>query len=320
MDVAAAHAHVRKIFLKLLSHPLSERRHEHPLVGLGANPYLLKQVIHLILRRTHLNRRVKQPRRPHNLLHHKAFRLLQLILRRGCAHKDLLSGKCFELVELQRAVVCGGRKAETVVNQHLLPRMVTSVHRAYLRNSHMALVDESDEIFRKIVHQTERAHPLLSAVEVARIVLDAWTISHLLNHLKVIFHPLFQPLGLHPLAVFHQLVVPLLQVVLNHAHRFRRAFLRRHKIVCRVYRNLVNLLNRRPRNRVNHRNPVHLVTEKLDAHRVITISYAHIHRVSAHPECSSLKIGLRPRIERIHKLIEQSRKTSLLAAPHYNGL
>ncbi len=320
MDVAAAHAHIREILLKLLRHPLGERRHEHPLVCLGADPYLLKQVIHLVLRRAHLNRRVKQPGRAHNLFYHKAFRLFEFILGRSRAHKDLLSGQRLELLELQRPVVGGCREAESVVNQHLLPRMVASVHRANLRNRHMALVDESDEILREIVHQAERAHTLLAAVEIARIILDAGAIAHLFNHLKVIFHPLFQPLGLHPLAVFQQLVVSLLQVVLNHAHRLRGAFLRRHEIVCRIYRNFIDVLNRRSRNWVNHSEPVNLVTEKLDAYRVIAIANAYVHRVPAHPESSSLEVGLRPRIECIHKLIEQPREASLLAASHHNSL
>ena len=76
MYVATAHAYPGEVFVQLLRHSLGQGSYQHPLVGLGAFAYFLNEVIHLILHRTHLYRRVQQARRAHHLFHHQALALL----------------------------------------------------------------------------------------------------------------------------------------------------------------------------------------------------------------------------------------------------
>ena len=59
----------------------------------------------------------------------------------------------------------------------------------------MALVDDGEEVFRKIVEEAERTHSGLSAVEIAGIVLDAAAVSELLDHLYVVGDALLESFG-----------------------------------------------------------------------------------------------------------------------------
>ena len=123
--------------------------------------------------------------------------------------------------------------------------MVTSIHGAYLRNCDMALIDERYEIIREIVDETERTLPLFSAVQVSRIVLYTRAISHFLNHFQIIFHPLFQALGLETLADAVEIFHLFHEVILNHAYRPDTLVLSRHEVSRRINRNLRQILDSR---------------------------------------------------------------------------
>lgn len=58
----------------------------------------------------------------------------------------------------------------------------------------MALVDHHQVILRKIVQQAEGSRPFCTSVEIAGVVLDAGTVTQLLDHLQVVLHPLLDPL------------------------------------------------------------------------------------------------------------------------------
>ena len=171
--------------------------------------------------------------------------------------------------------------------------MVSSVHSPDLRYGHVALINEGDIVLREIVNQAERSHPFAAPVEIARIILDSGTIAHFLNHLQIVFHPLFQPLGFQALAEFQQLVVPRHKVILNHTDGFGGPFLGGYEIVGRVDGNLVYVLQCGSRHRVDGTDSVHFVSEEFNPDSIFPIAYAHIHRVSAHPESAPFEIRLR---------------------------
>ena len=152
MDITATDSHLGEIFLEFFSHPLGESRHKHTLVELFPLADFFKKVIDLILCRAHFDRRIKEAGRTDNLLYHKSFRLFKFIIGWSRADKDLLCRYSLELLELQRPVVHCGRKTEAIFHKHGLARMVTPVHCPDLRKSHMALIDEGDEILREIIY------------------------------------------------------------------------------------------------------------------------------------------------------------------------
>ena len=89
----------------------------------------------------------------------------------------------------------------------------------------MALIDECDEILREIIDETERSHTLCPSVEISGIILDTRAISHFLDELEIVFHPLFQTLGFQVLAYFMEILALSSHVILNLTHGLRTSFL-----------------------------------------------------------------------------------------------
>ena len=152
---------------------------------------LFHKVVHLVLDGTYLDGRVQQAGRPDYLLHDEPFGLAQFVLGRRGADIDLLAGHGLELLESQRPVVGGCGQAEAILDEYGLARMVAAEHGMDLRQGHMALVYEGDEIVGEIVDKAERPLAGLPPVEISGIILDTGTIAHLLDHLEIIFDALF---------------------------------------------------------------------------------------------------------------------------------
>ena len=74
--------------------------------------------------------------------------------------------KAVELLEAQRPVVEGGRKAEAVLHEVGLAGTVAAVHGGNLRYAHVALVDDHQIILGEEVQQTVRTLPRLPAVKI----------------------------------------------------------------------------------------------------------------------------------------------------------
>ncbi len=81
VQVAHAHAVLVQVVGEVLGHPLGQRRHQHALALVGAQPDLRQQVVDLRLRRPHLERRIDQPGRPHDLLDDLSRMLLLVVGR-----------------------------------------------------------------------------------------------------------------------------------------------------------------------------------------------------------------------------------------------
>ncbi len=312
MDIAHAHADAAQVFVQLLGHSLRQRCHQHPLVVLGALAYLFHKVVHLPLHRAHLDGRIQQPGRTHNLFYHKAFRLLEFVVGRSGAHIYHLPRKGLELLELQRTVVGRCGQAEAVLHQHALAGMVAAVHRANLRQRHVTLIDESHEILGEIVQQAEGPLPFLAPVEVAGIVLDAGAIAHLLDHLEVVFHPLLQALGLQSPALRLEPGDLLHQVVLYGTHGSNRALAGSHEVCRRANAHPVDFFYMGARHRINQTQPVNLVAEKLNAYGLVRPTQEHINYIAVHTEGPALEIGLGTAVESIDQLVQQARERAAL--------
>ena len=74
MDIAAADSTFSEKVVQFLRHALGQGRDQDPFIYFGAFPDFLQKVVHLVMGRTDLDRRVQQSCRPHNLLDYKSFR------------------------------------------------------------------------------------------------------------------------------------------------------------------------------------------------------------------------------------------------------
>ena len=115
-----------------------------------------KQIVDLVARRAHDDRRVHQSGRTNQLLDHRALALAQLIVRRRRRNIDGLIQHRFELGEIQRPVVERRRQTKAIFDQSFLARTVAAIHAADLRHGDVAFIDEEQKIARKITEQCRR--------------------------------------------------------------------------------------------------------------------------------------------------------------------
>ena len=106
-----------------------------------------------------------------------------------------------KFVEGERPVVIGRGQAEAVVDEALFTRVVAVVHRAHLRQRHVALVDEEDEIVGEVVEQRCRRGAGGAAGYDAGVILNAGAEADLLQHFQIILRPLTDALRLEQLVV-----------------------------------------------------------------------------------------------------------------------
>ena len=144
-------------------------------------------------------------------------------------HEHALVDPLEHLVELQRAVVAGGREAEAVLDEHVLAAAVALVLPVQLGHRLVALVDDEQEVVGEVVEQGERRLAVVAAVDVHRVVLDAVAVADLAHHLQVVLRAHPQPLRLEQLALGLEPGQPLLQLGLDLDHRLAPSARRRRR-------------------------------------------------------------------------------------------
>ena len=296
---------VEQILGKLLGHTLGKCRHQHALVALTALLNLFHQVINLILRRTHLNFRIKESRRTDELLHDDTLSLAKLIVGRCGTDIYYLIDETVELVKFQRTVVESGRQTETILYEVLLPRPVTTIHRTYLRHTDMALVDNHEVVFREEIQQAVGALSGLAAVEVAAVVLYARAVTELLYHLDIIFHTLLDALGLYGIANLLEVVDLLYEVVLNVADGRLGLLLRRNEEVGRINLIFLKRFNPMKINRIDFLYAVNLIVPPTDPQHIVAVGHCYVDRLTLHAEIAALQVNIITDIEGIDKTAQK---------------
>ena len=142
--------HALEVLGEILRHLLGEGRDQNALALLGADIDLGDQVVKLTLGRSDGDLGIEQSRGTDDLLRHDGALLqLQIAGRRADEHR--LIQPLIELVEVQRAVIIGGRQSEAVVDQALFARVIAAVHTAHLRQCHVAFIHEQQKVLREVV-------------------------------------------------------------------------------------------------------------------------------------------------------------------------
>src|SRR5690606_31372220 len=128
-------------------------------------------VLHLVLYRAHLDRRIDQPGRADHLFGEHAAGLLELPWAGRGRHGDRLRAHRIPLVEPQRTVVDTARQAEAVLGERDLAAVVAARHRSDLRDRLVALVDEQQRVLGQVLEQRGRRLARQAAGEEAAVVL-----------------------------------------------------------------------------------------------------------------------------------------------------
>ena len=193
MHIAHLDAVFLQIFGQALRHLLGERRDEDAALVLRRTADLGEQIVDLPPGGAHFHDGIQQAGRADELFHHLP-RLPQFVGRGRGGDAHHLPHARVEFVKRERPVVVRRPDAETVVDEVGFAGEVARVHRPDLREGHVALVDEQQEIARKIVQKRKGRLARASAVEVTGIVLHALAVADLAHHLDIVARPLIQPL------------------------------------------------------------------------------------------------------------------------------
>ena len=129
-----------------------------------------------------------------------------------------------------------------MVDERLLAGAVALVHAAELRDRLVRLVDEDHEVVGEVVDQGVRRAALGPAVDDPGVVLDPRREAELLQQLDVVLGALAQAVGLEQLAPLLEPGEPLVQLVLDLAHRPLDRLLLGHVVGRRPHRDVVDLV------------------------------------------------------------------------------
>ena len=189
---------LRKIFGKAFSHLFGKSGDQDPSFLFYVFVYLRHEIVYLSRDRSYLYLGIEKSGRSYKLFDDLP-RLAQFVRRGGRGYAYHLPYSFVEFLKSQRSVVIRGRQSESVFDKVYLSRAVAVVHCTYLRQSHVAFVNEKHEILGKKVEKRIRRLPGLSAVKITGIVLYAAAIAHLSYHLDVIAHPFLKSLSFEKL-------------------------------------------------------------------------------------------------------------------------
>ena len=184
----------------------------------------------------------------------------------------------------------------------------------------MTLVYESNEIVREIVDQAERPFSGRASVKISGVVLDSGAIAHFFDHFEIILHALLQALRFERLSDALEVIYLFYQVVLDHAYGLDCLLLRRHEVLGRVDRDLVEVLNDRSRNWVYQGYSVDFISEELYPYGFIGTSEEYVYRVAPDTESSALEICLSAAVQSVDKMVHQPCHAALLAFADRHGL
>ena len=167
MHIGSADIEPLEVVAQFLGHAFGQRGHQGAFATLDAQLYLLNEVIDLSLRRTHDDLRVEQAGGADELFGDDTLALVEFVIG-GCgAHVDGLMGQFLKFLKPQGPVIQCSLQTEAVVHQIGLARLVSAIHGADLRHSHVALVDNGEEIVGEVVQQAEWTHAGPTSVKIS---------------------------------------------------------------------------------------------------------------------------------------------------------
>ncbi len=197
-------------------------------------------------------------------------------------------------LEAQRPVVHAGGQAEAVFGERRLAAVVALVHRADLRDRHMAFVGEDQRVVGQIFEQRRRRLARLAAGQIARIILDAGAGAGRLQHFQIEQGALFEPLRLQQAPLRVEPIEPALQLLLDRLGRLQQRRARRHVMAVGVDFDEFEVLRLLPRQRIEFGDRLDFVAEEADAPgAILVVGGEQFDGVAAHAEQAARKVAER---------------------------
>ncbi len=114
-----------------------------------------KQIINLPFHWAYADVRIKQSGRTNQLFRNPRRYLPLKVSGRGTGENNLVH-MAVEFLKIERPVIIGAGKAEAVINQALLPRVVPAEHAVNLRQGNVGFINKQQKILGKVIQQRIR--------------------------------------------------------------------------------------------------------------------------------------------------------------------
>ncbi len=317
MQIMGADTHLDQVLRQVFGHALGQRGDQRALAVAHPDRDLLQQVFDLAFHRANFNFRVKNARRPDNLLHHRFADAIFVGAGRG-GGIDRLPHALLKLLELERTVVKRARQPEAVIHQGHFAGTVTVVHTANLRDRHVALVDHQQIILREVIHQRKWRAAGWALVQVARVILDAAGKANFADHLDIIIDALLQTLGFQQFALRFQESKLLIQFLFNVRDRLPQLRFIGDIFAGRVDDQRGMIGEDFPRQRVKLDNALDFIAEKRHPVRRFCIGGHNLQRIAAHPERTASQVHVIAAVLDRHKLPQDRIPPDFIAHLHFD--
>src|ERR1017187_6858274 len=313
VHVTAANAHLAVVLGQVLGHALGQGGDQHPLILLRATANLVQQVVNLSLHRTHFHLGIDEASRANDLLHHYARRLGQFV-RAGCrGNIHSLVYAMLEFLKRKGTIVERAGKAESVFDQVLFARAVAVPHAVQLRYRLVGFVDEQHVVARYVIQQRRRRFARQAPGKVARVVLDAVAVAHLLDHLEIEARALMNALRLDDPSLLLQLRFPPRQLFQDGLHRRLLALRLHHVVGLGIHRQARILLLHGSEQGIDLGQRFDFIAPQLDAIGVVVVGGKNFDDVAAHSEGPAAEIALGALVENFDQLADNVVALDLLS-------
>ena len=169
----------------------------------------------------------------------------------------------------------------------------------------MGLVNDNKKVLREIIHQRTGRFSGKTPGQMPGIILNPGAESRLPHHFHIKVRALGDALGLQKLVLALEECHPLLQLLQDVFRGLHHLLFGNHIVGRGKNCHMAQLGPGFSRHRVNLRNPIHLVPEKLHpVRRPVGICRINVHHIPLYPEASPLKIHIVALILNIDELMD----------------
>src|ERR1043166_7371391 len=170
----------------------------------------------------------------------------------------------------------------------------------------MRLVNDHQSVARQVIEQRGGRLARFLACEVSRIVFNASTKTHLLDHFKVKHRSLMQPLRFNEFSFVDELWFPPLEFLFNGLYCAFDRWTRHHVVGLRVdWNSRCMLFDDFTQQWIDRRNRINLIPPQFNPVRQILIARIDFDNVAANSKAAALKINVRTFVLNFNQLLEQ---------------
>ena len=211
-----------------------------------------------------------------------------------------------KFIEFQRAVIQRRGQPEPILDEGFLAAAVAAVHASGLRQRHMALINEDDEILGEIIQQGVGHAAGGAPAQHAGVILDALAEADLLQHLDIVVGALGNALRLDEFIVGPEIFHPFITFPPDLLDPGHEPLPGDDVVGGRVDGHMAHHIFHFAGHGIDLADAVHLITEKLHPDGSLAgIGREDFHHIPAHTEFITDEIDIVALVLDLHQLADQ---------------